>query len=78
MLNCLSQLVEPTSTSTTVNMLTATHTDRPTFNTRSCTQNTSPNTTLTPHTDVSPQITQESTPTTKPLTADRLEALLQM
>ena len=65
-------------TSTTVNMLTATHTDGPAFNTRSHTQNTSPDTTSIPHPDVSPQISQETTPTPKPLTADRLEALLQM
>ena len=77
--NCLSQLVEPTtSTTTTVNMLTATHSDRPAFNTRRCTQKNSPDTTSTPHPDVSPQISQEATPTPKPLTADRLDALLQM
>ena len=33
--DCLLQLVEPTLTSTTVNMLTAAHTDGPAFNTRS-------------------------------------------
>ena len=33
--DCLSWLVEPTSTLTSVNMLTASHTDRPTCNTRS-------------------------------------------
>ena len=77
--DCLSWLVEPTTlTTTTVNMLTATHTDRPAFNTRSHTQKTSPDTTSTPHPDVSPQISQEATPTPKPLIADRLEALLQM
>ena len=59
-------------------MLTASHTDGPTFNTRSNTQNTSPSTTSTPHPDVSPRISQQPTPTPKPLTADRLEALLQM
>ena len=61
-----------------VNMLTATHTDRPAFNTRSCTQRTSPDIAPTPHPDVSPQLSQETTPTPKLLTADRLEALLQM
>ena len=76
--DCLSWLVEPTSTSTIVNMLTATHTDGPAFNARSHTQNTSPDTTSSPHPDVSPQISQETTATTKQLTADRLEALLQM
>ena len=56
-------------------MLTATHTNRPALNTRSHTQKTSPDTTSTPHPDVSPQ---ETTPTPKLLTANRLEALLQM
>ena len=59
-------------------MLTASHTDSATFNTRSHTQNTSPSTTSTPHPDISPRISQETTPTLKPLTVDRLEALLQM
>ena len=59
-------------------MLTATHTYRPAFNTRSCTQKNSPDTTSTQHPDVSPQISQEATPTPKPLTVDRSEALLQM
>ena len=77
--DCLSWLVEPTtSTTTTINMLTATHTDRPAFNTRSHTQKNSPDSTSTPHPDVSPQIYQEATSTTKPLTVDRLKALLQM
>ena len=38
----------------------------------------SPDTTPTPHPDVSPKISLEATPTPKSLTADRLEALLQM
>ena len=76
--DCLSWLVKPTLTSTSVNMLTASHADGPTFNTRSRTQNTSPSTTSTLHPDISPRISQETTPTPKPLTADRLEALLQM
>ena len=77
--DCLSHLVElPTSTATTVNMLTVTHTDRPAFNTRSCTQKNSPDTVSTPHLDVSSQISQEAISTQKPLTVDRLEALLQM
>ena len=59
-------------------MLTVTHTDGPAFNTRSHTQKNSPDTSSTPHADVSPQISQEATSTPKPLTADRLEALLQM
>ena len=76
--DCLSQLVKPTSTSTSVNMLTASHAEGPTFNTRSHTQHTSPSTTSTPHPDISPKSFQETNPTPKPLTVDRLEALPQM
>ena len=63
--DCLSWLVKPTPTSTSVNILTASHTDGPAFNTRSHTQNTSPSTTSTPHTDISPRISQETTLTQK-------------
>ena len=59
-------------------MLTASPTDRPAFNTRRYTQHTSPNATTTTHPNISPIISQESTTTPKPLTADRLDALLQM
>ena len=77
--DCLSQLVElPASTTTAVNMLTVTHTDRPAFNTRSHTYKNSPDTTTTPHRDVSSKFSPEATSTLKPLTVDRLEALLQM
>ena len=55
--DCLSWLVEPTTSSTTtVNMLTATDTDGPAFNTRSGTQKNSPDTTSITHPDVSLQI----------------------
>ena len=73
--DCLTRLVTPTSTS--VNMLTASSTDGPAFHTRSGTQNTS-STTSTPHPDTTPQISQEPTTTPQPLTAECLEALLQM
>ena len=77
--DCLSWLVELLMTApATVNMLTVTHTDRPTSNTRSCTKKDSPDTTSTPHPDVSPNISPDTNQTTKPLTVDRLEALLQM
>ena len=76
--DCLCQLVKPTLTSTSVNRLTASATDGPAFNTRSCTQHTSPSATSTPHPNILPKISQESTTTPKPLTADRLDALLQM
>ena len=59
-------------------MLTTTHTDGPAFHTTSQTQNTSPDTTLMSPPDVASCISQETTPTPKPLTVDRLEALLQM
>ena len=58
-------------------MLTASSTDGPAFHTRSHTQNIS-STTSTPHPDTTPQISQEPTTTPKPLTAECLEALLQM
>ena len=74
--HCLTRLAKPTSTS--VNMLTASSTDRPAFHTRSCTQHTSSSNTSTPHLDTSPQISQEPTTTPKPLTADCLDALLQI
>ena len=73
--DCLSRLVTPTST--TINMLTTSSTDGPAFHTRRHTQNTA-NTTSTPHTDTTPQISKEPTTTPKPLTADHLDALLQM
>ena len=74
--DCLSRLGKPIATS--VNMLTASSTDRPAFHIRSHTQNTSSRTTSTPHPDTAPQISQEPTTAPKPLTADHLEALLQM
>ena len=74
--DCLSRLVKPLATS--VNMLTASSTDGPAFHTKSRTQNTSSSTTSTPHPDTAPWISQEPTTVLKPLTADRLEALLQM
>ena len=57
-------------------MLTVSSNDGP-AHTRSHTQHTS-NTISTPHTDTPPQISQESTTTSKPLTADCLDPLLQM
>ena len=58
-------------------MLTSSSNDGPAFHTRSHTQNTS-DTTSTPHPDTTPQISQEPTTTPKPLTAELLDALLQM
>ena len=77
--NHLSWLVEqPMTIPATVSMLTVTHTHRPASNTRSQTKKDSPDTTSTPHPDVSPSISPDATQTPKPLTADRLEALLQI
>ena len=73
--DCLSRLVTPTTTS--INMLTASFNDRPAFNTRSHTQSTSNPTSALP-TDAVPHLSQDATPTPKSLTADCLDALLQM
>ena len=73
--DCLSRLVTPTTTS--INMLTASFIDRPAFNTRSHTQSTSDSTSALP-TDTVPHLSQDATPTPKSLTADCLDALLQM
>ena len=73
--DCLSRLVLPTCTS--INMLTASLNDGPAFHTRSHTQSTSDSTSALP-TGPTPHISQETTPTPKSLTADRLDALLQM
>ena len=73
--DCPSRLVTPTSTS--FHMLTVFSTDGPAFHTRSHTQTTS-STIPTPQPDTPPQISQEPSTTPKPLTAECLEALLQM
>ena len=74
--DCLPRLFKPISTS--VNILTASSTDGTAFHTRSHAQHTSSHTTSTPHLDTALQISQEPTTAPKPLTADCLEALLQM
>ena len=73
--DCLSRLVSPTGTS--INMLTASFNDGPAFHTRSHTQSTSDSTSTIP-TDAAPHISQDATPKPKSLTADHLDALLQM
>ena len=77
--NCLSWLVEllPT-TPATVNMLTVMYTDRPAYNTRSCTIKDSAGTAFTPHPDVTPDVSPDMNQTPKSLMAGKLEALLQM
>ena len=80
--NCLSQLVElPQDRPATVNMLSATNLDGPAFSTRSRTAQltTTEDPTLQPQTDaVTPDITGTPSTIPKPLTRDRLQALLQM
>ena len=73
--DCLSRLVSPTST--TINMLTASSSDGPAFHTRSHIKNTL-DSTSSPHRDAAPHISQEPTTMPKPITADCLDALLQM
>ena len=58
-------------------MLTASFNDGPAFNTLSHTQSTSDSTSALPR-DAVPHLSQEATPTPKSLTADYLDALLQM
>ena len=73
--DCLSRLFTPTRTS--INMLTASFSDGPAFHTRSRTQSTSDSTSAL-HTDAAPHISQDPTTAPKPITADHLDALLQM
>ena len=77
--DCLSHLLElPQVTPVQINMLSVTNTDGPTFNTRSQThQHLSPDTS-TSQPDIMPEVSTIANPTPKSLTADRLEALLQM
>ena len=58
-------------------MLTASLNDGPAFHTRSHTQSTS-DPTSAPPAEPTPHISQDATPTPKSLTADHLDALLQM
>ena len=79
--DCLLPLVElPQDKPVLVNMLSATNTDGPAFNTRSQThQNLSLDTSPScPQPDVTPDVTEATNPTPKSLTADRLQALIQM
>ena len=62
--DCLSRLVTPTTTS--INMLTGSFIDRPAFNTRGHSQNTSGSTSALP-TDAVPHLSQDATPTPKSL-----------
>ena len=77
--DCLSRLVEQLpATPTMINMLTVTHTDGPAFNTRSQTKQDATASNSTVPLDITPDISPVTSSTPKTLTADRLEALLQM
>ena len=77
--DCLSCLVElPQDKPVPLNMLSVTNTDGPAFNTRSQThQHLSPDTS-TSQPDITPEVSEATGPIPKALTADRLQALLQM
>ena len=73
----LSSLVEPLpATPATINMLTVTHTDGPTFYIRSSTGQDSTSNNSTTQLNIAPGVSPDPNPTPKSLTADRLEALL--
>ena len=77
--DCLSHLVElPMTPSALINMLSISNTDGPVFNTRSRTQQHLAPDTSTAQPSITPDTTSAPDPTPKSLTADRLEALLQM
>ena len=60
-----------------LNMLSATNTDGSAFNTRNQTHHLSPDTSIS-QPDVTPEVSETKYPTPKSLTADRLQAPLQM
>ena len=77
--DCLSCLVElPQTTPAPINQLSVPNSDGPAFNTRSQTCQCLSMDTSTVPPDVMPEIWTAPNPTPKSLTADRLEALLQM
>ena len=69
----------PENTPTTINMLSTTHSDGPAFNTRSTMAQHSSSDDTPPQTDaVASDVTDTQNTIPKSLTANRLEALLQM
>ena len=78
--DCLSCLVElPQDRPAIINILSVTSLDGPAFNTRSRNTQHSSSEDTTPQTDaIAPDVTDTSSTTPKAITADRLEALLQM
>ena len=75
-LSCLLELLQ--TTPALINLLSVTNSDGPAFNTRSQTRQCLSTDTSTGQPDVAPEISKAPDPTPKSLTADRLEALLQM
>ena len=77
--DCLSCLVELHQDSTvTINMLSVTNSNGPTFDTRSQTHQCLSTNTSTSQSDITPEVSEVTDPTPKSLRVDRLEALLQM
>ena len=78
--DCLSHLVElPQNHPTAINMLSATHPDRPLFNPRSRTAQQNSSNDSTPNTNTTVLVVPETGNTTlKSLSADKLDALIQM
>ena len=77
--DCLSHLVElPSTPSASISMLSVSNTDGPAFNTRSQAQKCLAPDYPTTQPSVTPDVMSTPDLTPKSLTADRLEALLQM
>ena len=77
--DCLSCLVElPSTPSASINIVSVSNTNGLAFNTRNQTQQHLASDSSTTQQEATPNITSTSDPTLKSLTADRLEALLQM
>ena len=77
--DCLSYLVElPQDKPVPINMLSVTNTDGPAFNTRIQTHQCLSPDMSTSHPDITPEVSEATGPIPKSLTADRLQALLQM
>ena len=77
--DCLSWLVElPHDMQIPISMLSVSNTDKPAFNIQSQTHQCLSMDTPTAQPDVMPEVSKAPNPTPKSLTADRLEALLQM
>ena len=77
--DCLSHLVElPKNNHILINMLSANTTDGPAFHIRSQTHQHLSQNTSTSQSDVTPDVSEPPEPTPKSLTAERIQALLQM